>query len=106
MSDKVRIFFIDSDGKERLIEACVGQSLMEAAVEHGIAGIQAVCGGCCACATCHVEVDLDWFQRVGPPSDMEVSTMYFGQPRRMGSRLACQIILSASHDGMSVRVVA
>lgn len=104
MRKTIRVIFLGSDGSERQVVATVGQTLMEAAVEHGVPGILATCGGGCACATCHVEIAEDWFERVGPPSDMELSTLYFGSPRRERSRLSCQVTLTPQHDGLAARV--
>ena len=92
------------DGKTHRVEATIGQTLMEAAVEHHVPGILGTCGGSCACATCHVELAPEWFEKVGPPSAMEVSTLYFGSPRRVHSRLSCQITLTAQLDGLAANV--
>lgn len=96
--------FLDRDGSAHPVEAAVGQTLMEAAVDHHVPGILGTCGGSCACATCHVEIAEEWFDEVGPPSAMEVSTLYFGSPRRKHSRLACQITLTAQLDGLAARI--
>lgn len=77
---------------------------MEVAVDNGIAGIDATCGGSCACATCHVIVDPAWFGRVGPPSTMELGTLYFGAPRQPTSRLSCQIVMTPALSGLQVEV--
>lgn len=87
-----------------LVEALIGQTLMEAAVDNGVPGILGTCGGGAACATCHVEIAAEWFDRVGSASEMEVSTLYFGSPRRERSRLSCQITLSDDLNGVRVTV--
>ena len=74
----VKITFIDSSGKSRLVEAEPGSTVMETAIKHGVPGIEAECGGACACATCHVYVDEAWREKVGPPSPMEEDMLDFG----------------------------
>lgn len=100
------VTFVTADGAVRQVRADVGMTLMEVAVNNGIAGIAANCGGSCACATCHVIVDPGWFEQVGPPSPMEVGTLYFGAPRRPTSRLSCQIIVTPALDGLKVEVAS
>ena len=63
-----KITFIDSAGTARTVEAEVGATVMETALKNGIPGIEAECGGACACATCHVYVDEEWRQKTGEPS--------------------------------------
>jgi 2Fe-2S ferredoxin len=77
---------------------------MEAAVDHEIEGIIGECGGSCACATCHVKFSNHWFERVGPPGDMEINTLYFRAHRQPTSRLSCQIVLSRELDGLEAEV--
>ncbi|AWM23990.1 2Fe-2S ferredoxin [Sinorhizobium fredii] len=77
---------------------------MENAVRNSVPGIEAECGGACACATCHVYVDDDWMDRVGPPNDIEKDMLDFAYDVRENSRLACQIRLSEAIDGLSVKV--
>lgn len=99
-----RVAFVTPDGQLHEIRAELGRTLMEAAVENEVAGIEATCGGSCACATCHVVVDLAWFEKVGPPSAMEIGTLYFGAPRRPTSRLSCQIVMTPALNGLRVAV--
>ena len=106
MSNKIEVTFVTGDGDEIVVETAVGISLMEAAKAVGVPGIDAVCGGSCACSTCHVEVDERWFHQVGVPSEMEAMTLYMGLPRRQRSRLACQVILNRGLDGLRVQVVS
>jgi 2Fe-2S ferredoxin len=101
---RVNVSFKTPSGQIREIQAPVGSTLMEAAVENEIEGIIGECGGSCACATCHVKFEKDWFERVGPPSDMEISTLYFRAHRQPTSRLACQIVLSRALDGLRADV--
>jgi ferredoxin, 2Fe-2S len=104
VSDTIHVTLISRDGATHEMVAIPGQTLMEAAVDHHVPGIVGTCGGSCACATCHVEIAEGWFERVGPPSAMEVSTLYFGSPRRERSRLACQVTMTAQLDGLVATV--
>ena len=87
----VKITFIESDGTEKYLEAEVGLSLMEAATRNGVQGIAAECGGQCSCATCHVYVEGDFFEKVGPPQDDEEDMLDFLDSRKSNSRLGCQV---------------
>src|SRR5215472_10415926 len=84
----VKITFIENDGKSRTIDAEAGSTVMETAIKHGVPGIEAECGGACACATCHVYVDEAWREKVGPPSPMEEDMLDFGYEVRANSRLS------------------
>ncbi len=101
---RVNVTFKTPSGELREIRAAVGSTLMEAAVENEVEGIIGECGGSCACATCHVKLPKDWFERVGPPGDMEINTLYFRAHRQATSRLACQIVLSRELDGLHAEV--
>jgi ferredoxin, 2Fe-2S len=100
----VKVTYIEHNGKEHVIEAKVGHSVMEGAVKHNIPGIDADCGGACACATCHVHVDPEWFEKTGGPSVMEESMLDFANELEPTSRLSCQIILTDDLDGLIVRI--
>ncbi len=102
ISRMVKITFIDSTGKSRTIEAEPGSTVMETAIKHGVPGIEAECGGACACATCHVYVDEAWREKVGPPSPMEEDMLDFGYDVRESSRLSCQIKVTEALDGLVV----
>jgi 2Fe-2S ferredoxin len=77
---------------------------MEAAKLNSVAGIEAECGGACACATCHVYIDGAWREKVGKPAEMEEDMLDFAFDVREESRLSCQIKVSADLDGLVVRV--
>jgi 2Fe-2S ferredoxin len=98
-----KITFIDHGGESRIVEAESGSTVMENAIKHGIPGIEAECGGACACATCHVYVDEAWTDIVGPPSPMEEDMLDFGFDVKPNSRLSCQIKVSDQLDGLIVR---
>jgi ferredoxin, 2Fe-2S len=99
----VKVTFIDSDGTSRTVDAEIGSTLMETAIKNGIPGIEAECGGACACATCHVYIDEQWRSKTGESSPMEADMLDFGYDVRPESRLSCQIKISDDLDGMTVR---
>ena len=99
-----KIKFIGFDGSEYDVEATVGQSVMEAAVQHLVPGIDADCGGACACATCHVYVEPDWVDKVGARQPREAEMLEMAADTQENSRLACQIKVSAALDGLVVRM--
>ncbi|MEM7406467.1 MAG: 2Fe-2S iron-sulfur cluster-binding protein [Pseudomonadota bacterium] len=98
------ITYIEYDGTEHVVDAPVGMSLMQAALNNNIPGIDADCGGQCACATCHVFVEPDWLEQTGARNDMEDSMLDFAAEVRDNSRLACQVEVSESMDGLTVRM--
>ena len=99
-----KITYIEHDGKEHVIEVKPGQSVMEGAVKNNIPGIDADCGGACACATCHVYVDDAWADKTGKASVMEESMLDFANDLQPTSRLSCQIIASDALDGLIIRM--
>jgi 2Fe-2S ferredoxin len=99
-----RVVFLQPDGLRREVAAPVGITLMEAARQHGVAGVIAQCGGACACATCHVYVEPDWPERLEPPEDMELGMLETAWEPRVNSRLSCQIHLTHDLDGLTVTV--
>jgi len=102
----VKITFIQPDDSEQVVETEPGMTLMEAAKLNNIPGIEAECGGACACATCHVYVDEAWRDKTGTPSQMEEDMLDFAFDVRESSRLSCQIKLTPELDGLKVRVPA
>ncbi|MFN0218468.1 MAG: 2Fe-2S iron-sulfur cluster-binding protein [Hyphomicrobium sp.] len=101
-----KITFIQPDGESQTVTADVGLTVMEAAKMNDIAGIEAECGGACACATCHVFVDEAWRGATGSPAEMEEDMLDFAFDVREGSRLCCQIKVTPALDGLIVRVPA
>ncbi|RKQ71175.1 2Fe-2S ferredoxin [Litorimonas taeanensis] len=99
-----KILFMSHAGEEHSIEAKVGDSLMEAAVKNSIAGIDADCGGACACATCHVYIDSSYSALTGTPDDMEQSMLDFADEVQPTSRLSCQIPITEEMEGIVVRL--
>jgi ferredoxin, 2Fe-2S len=97
-----KITYVDSSGTERTVEGKVGMTVMETAIKHNVPGIDADCGGACACATCHVYVDPAFADKVGKPSAMEQSMLDFAENVRENSRLSCQIKIRDDLDGLKV----
>ena len=100
----VKITYIDSDGTARTVDAEPGATVMETAIKNAIPGIEAECGGACACATCHVYVDEAWIVKTGEPSPMEEDMLDFAFDVRPNSRLSCQIKVTEDLDGLVVTV--
>lgn len=98
----VKIIFSDHTGTDREVDANVGESVMEAAVRNNIPGIDADCGGACACATCHVYVEEAFLAKTGEQEAMEQSMLDFADGVQANSRLSCQISVSAELEGMKV----
>jgi 2Fe-2S ferredoxin len=99
-----RIVYIEPAGHAVALEVAPGQSLMRAAVDAGLEGIEAQCGGNCACATCHCYVQGPWLDKLKPPSDDELLMLgNVAADRRPNSRLCCQLIVEQSLDGMTVQ---
>jgi 2Fe-2S ferredoxin len=98
----VSITYKDSEGGSRTVEAQEGSTVMETALREGVPGIEAECGGACACATCHVYVDPDWTEVVGKPEQMEEDMLDFAFEVRPNSRLSCQIKVTAALNGLVV----
>lgn len=97
------VHFRTAEGRTIDVPARPGRSLMRAAVDAGLDGIAADCGGCLTCATCHVIVDEDWFARLPPPAADEESMLEMtAAERQPTSRLSCQIVVDAALDGLVV----
>ncbi len=98
-----QITFIDSGGTARTVEGESGSTVMETAIRNGVPGIEAECGGACACSTCHVYVDEAWREKVGEPSPMEEDMLDFAYDVKPNSRLSCQMKVSDDLNGLVVR---
>ena len=99
-----KITYIEFDGTEHVVDVKSGLSVMEGAVKNNIPGIDADCGGACACATCHVYVDEAWRDKTGSMSAMEESMLDFAENVEPNSRLSCQIKVSDELDGLVGRM--
>ncbi|WP_045444904.1 MULTISPECIES: 2Fe-2S iron-sulfur cluster-binding protein [Tepidicaulis] len=97
-----KITFIEHDGTKHTVEAENGMTVMEAAVKNSVPGIDADCGGACACATCHVYVGKDWLDKTGTAEQMEEDMLDFAFDVRDNSRLSCQIKVTDEIDGLVV----
>lgn len=101
-----KITFVDHAGTARTIDGEVGSTVMETAMRNNVPGIDAECGGACACATCHVYVDKAWADKVGPAEPMEQDMLDFASDVRATSRLCCQIRVKPELDGLVVTTPA
>lgn len=101
-----QIIYIESNGTAHPVEVAEGWSLMKGAVHNSVPGIDAECGGACACATCHVYVDEAWLARVGAAGGDEQDLLESVGDPRANSRLACQIRVGAELEGLVVRMPA
>ncbi|UMY17387.1 (2Fe-2S)-binding protein [Methylobacterium organophilum] len=101
-----KITFVDNAGTARTVDGAVGSTVMETALRNNVPGIDAECGGACACATCHVYVDEAWTEAVGPAEPMEQDMLDFATDVRANSRLSCQIRVTDALDGLTVTTPA
>lgn len=101
-----KITFVAADGTRLTVEAENGSTVMETAIKNGVPGIEAECGGACACATCHVYVDPAWTAATGKPEATEEDMLDFAFDIRPTSRLSCQIKVSDALDGLVVQTPA
>jgi ferredoxin, 2Fe-2S len=101
-----KIIYVEFSGREHQVEVPLGLSVMRGAVDNNIPGIDADCGGECACATCHVYVDEAWLGKIGLPPDgsQEATMLSFAALAEPNSRLSCQIKVSDELDGLVVRM--
>lgn len=101
----VKITYIQPDGSSQTVDATAGMTVMETAKKHMIDGIEAECGGACACATCHVEVCANWVPKLHPARDDEEAMLDEVPVLTPTSRLSCQIIYTPDLNGLSVKLV-
>ena len=97
-----KITYIDSTGSQKTIDVTNGLSVMEGAVQNNIPGIDADCGGGMACATCHVYVKEEWFNKLPKTEDAEQDMIDMAFEPKKNSRLSCQIIVTDELDGLVV----
>jgi ferredoxin, 2Fe-2S len=98
-----KVTFLGADGQKTVVEKANG-TLMDAAVKHGVCGIEGDCGGVGTCGTCHVHVDPEWTERVGPASELEQAVIGLLPDVSPCSRLGCQVELTEKLNGLVVRV--
>ena len=99
-----KITYIEHNGKIHAVEVLNGLSVMEGAVQNNIPGIDADCGGSCACATCHVYVDEKWFSKLPNKEDAEEDMLDMAFEPNKSSRLTCQITVIDDLDGLVVKM--
>lgn len=99
-----KLTYIEFDGTEHTIKAELGTSVMRGAIDNGVPGIDADCGGECSCATCHVIVNDEWMDVVGRPAEDEEAMLDLNPEREVNSRLSCQIEVSDALDGLVVKL--
>lgn len=99
-----RVRFVQADGQTSEVEALSGDSVMETAIDHDVAGIIAECGGACSCATCHVYVDPAWLPKLPAPAPIEDGMLDCVLDRQPNSRLSCQIRMRDELDGITINV--
>ena len=101
----VKITYIEFNGIEHVVDVDQGLTVMEGARDNNIPGIEADCGGACACSTCHVYVDPTWIDKLPPKDDMEEDMLDFAySPDSKTSRLTCQLEVTDDFDGLIVRM--
>lgn len=98
------ITFVEHDGTQHTVVLEEGKSLMQTAIDNLVPGIDADCGGSCACGTCHVFVDADWIASTGTAGDEELLMLDMTPEKTATSRLSCQVQTSAEMDGMIVHL--
>ncbi|MHC8304824.1 2Fe-2S iron-sulfur cluster-binding protein [Pseudomonas sp. PB3P13] len=100
----VKITFIQPDGSPVDVDAKVGGTVMEAAVNNMVKGIDADCGGACACATCHVYISDEWQSKLQAPEVMESDMLEYAYEPQASSRLSCQVRVTSEMEGLVVRI--
>jgi 2Fe-2S ferredoxin len=98
------IIFVEHDGQQHCVDIEEGKSLMQVAMDNGVPGVDADCGGECACGTCHVIIEPNWISKMGTVTDDEQQMLDMTPERSETSRLACQIEATQDMDGMVVRL--
>ena len=99
-----KVTFIQPDGQSQTIDIPVGLSVMEGAIKENIKGIDADCGGACACATCHVHVAPEWAEKIAAKEEIEQTMLDFAIEPSETSRLSCQLKMTEALDGLVVRI--
>ena len=99
-----KITYIEHNGKNHTIDVTNGLSVMEGAVQNNIPGIDADCGGGMACATCHVYVKEEWFNKLPKKEDGEEDMIDMAYEPKKNSRLSCQLTISDQLDGLIVNL--
>jgi 2Fe-2S ferredoxin len=101
-----KILYIEHNGTQHVVEAEVGKSVMQVAIDNMVPGIIGDCGGCCTCATCHSYIDPSWVDKLQVPSEEEVMMLDGALSVQPNSRLTCQITVKSELDGLVIRLPA
>ena len=99
-----KIHYVSHDGTDRAVDVAEGETVMRGAILNSVKGIDADCGGECACATCHVYVDEAWKDKVGAANEQEADMLGFVDSVKDTSRLSCQIKVTVALDGLVVHL--
>ena len=100
-----KIIYIEHSGAKHIVEVANGLTVMEGARDNNIPGIEADCGGACACSTCHVYIDPAWVNKIPKKDDMEDDMLDFAyEPDPARSRLTCQLTVTDDLDGLVVQM--
>ena len=102
MAGSIEVLFVYEDGAEVCQLGRAGESIMDVAIDNGVRGIEAQCGGGCTCSTCHVYIDPKWLDRCGSKHPDEVDILEFTPGKKDNSRLSCQVKLSEELNGIRV----
>ena len=97
-----KITYIEHNGKTHTVEVSSGLSVMEGAIQNDVPGIDADCGGSMACATCHVYVKDEWFNKIPKAEEAEIDMIDMAYEPKKNSRLSCQIIVGDELDGLEI----
>ena len=101
-----KILYIEHNGTQHVVEAEVGKSVMQVAIDNMVPGIVGDCGGCCTCATCHGYIDPSWVDKLQVPSEEEIMMLDGALSVQPSSRLTCQITVKSELDGLVIRLPA
>ena len=101
-----RITFIESSGERKEVEGAIGDSVMRVAIDNGVEGLAAECGGCLSCATCHAYVAEDWVSRIPAATEDELVMIDCAIDPKPNSRLTCQLVVTPDLDGLVVEIPA
>jgi len=99
-----KITYIEHNGTPHTVDVPVGLTVMEGAVNNNVPGIDADCGGACACSTCHAYVNPDWVAKLPPREDMEMDMLDFAYEPNERSRLTCQVKVTPEMDGLVLQL--
>ena len=98
------VFYVAHDGSKFEADVPAGSSVMDGALNNGIDGILAECGGAMSCATCHVYVDEAWVDKISPANEMETDMLEVVSEPKENSRLSCQLTVTDEHEGLVVHL--